>query len=260
MDVIVGASAGAVVGAYYAAVGLGVDDLIADARAFRGRHLLTYSLNLHLGGRFDRLLGSRCGIIPDRLHRLEVARFDRLHHGIRCLGIVCHDVAAGQPRYFATGRDHGVRLHDVVRASASIPYLFRARPVGAGGERWMLTDGGLSDPLPLAFARRPPLAATHLIVSDCRWVGTPPAPARDVVWIRPRMVSTGTLWAPRRASCRRFSKARRRSLKRWSPGFARGSRPTGGMRHRLCSGTSEARPMMSSCLGTSLAPIGLHRR
>ena len=198
VDVIVGASAGAVVGAYYAAVGLDVDDLIADARAFRGRHLLTYSLNLHLGGRFDRVLGSRCGIIPDRLHRLEVARFDRLHHGIRCLGIVCHDVAAGQPRYFATGRDHGVRLHDVVRASASIPYLFRARPVGAGGERWMLTDGGLSDPLPLAFARRPPLAATHLIVSDCRWVGTPPAPARDVVWIRPRMVSTGTLWAPRR--------------------------------------------------------------
>ena len=63
----------------------------------------------------------------------------------------------------------------------------------------MLTDGGLSDPLPLAFARRPPLAATHLIVSDCRWVGTPPpAPARDVVWIRPRMASTGTLWAPRR--------------------------------------------------------------
>jgi predicted acylesterase/phospholipase RssA len=196
VDVIVGASAGAVVGAYYAAVGLGVDDLIADARAFRGRHLLTYSLNLHLGGRFGRVLGPRCGVIPDRLQRLEAAGFDRLHHRVRCLGIVCHDVTTGQPRYFATGSDHGASLHDVVRASASIPYLFSPRPIASGRERWRLTDGGMSDPIPLAFARRPPLAATHLIVSDCRWVGTPPAPARDIVWIRPRMASTGTLWAP----------------------------------------------------------------
>jgi NTE family protein len=197
LDVIVGVSAGAVIGAYYAAVGLEVNDLIADARAFRGRHLLTYSLNLHLGGRFDSILGPRCGIIPDRLHRLEAARFDRLHHSIRCLGIVCHDMAAGQPRYFATGWDHGARLHDVVRASASIPYLFAPRPVASHGDRWLLTDGGISDPVPLEFARRPPLTASHLIVSDCRWIGTLPAPARDIVWVRPRMASTGTLWAPR---------------------------------------------------------------
>src|SRR5688572_19961541 len=64
---IVGVSAGAVIAAYYAAVGLDFDDLIADARLFRGRHLLAYSLNLRLGSRFDRVLGRRCGIIPDRL-------------------------------------------------------------------------------------------------------------------------------------------------------------------------------------------------
>src|SRR5262245_36305163 len=38
IDIIVGSSAGAVVAAYYAAVGLTVDDLIRDASHFRGRH------------------------------------------------------------------------------------------------------------------------------------------------------------------------------------------------------------------------------
>jgi NTE family protein len=197
VDVIVGVSAGAVIGAYYAAVGLDVDDLIADARAFRGRHLLTHSLKLRLGDRLDDMLRRRCGVIPDRLRQLEAARFDRLHHNIRCLGIVCHDVAAGQSRYFATGWDHGASLSDVVRASASIPYLFPPRPVNADGECWLLTDGGISDPVPLEFARRLPLGATHLIVSDCRWIGTRPARAEDIVWVRPRMASTGTLWGPR---------------------------------------------------------------
>jgi NTE family protein len=197
VDVIVGVSAGAVIGAYYAAVGLEVDDLIADARLFRGRHLLTHSLNVQLGGRFDSVLGPRCGVIPDRLRRLEAAGFDALHHSVHGLGIVCHDVSAGEPRYFATGSDHGARLYDVVRASASIPYLFPPRPFASRGERWLLTDGGVSDPVPLGFARQAPLAATHLIVSDCRWIGSPPAPVGNVVWIRPRLASTGTLWAPR---------------------------------------------------------------
>ena len=56
IDAIVGVSAGAVIAAYYAAVGLDFDKLIDDAAAFRGRHLLTHSLNIHLGDRFrDRL-------------------------------------------------------------------------------------------------------------------------------------------------------------------------------------------------------------
>ena len=61
----------------------------------------------------------------------------------------------------------------------------------------LLTDGGISDGLPVAFARRAPLAATHLIVSDCRWVaGYRPAGDGRTVYIRPKLPSTGTLWAP----------------------------------------------------------------
>jgi NTE family protein len=197
IDVIVGSSAGAIVAAYYAAVGLTVDELADDARHFRGRHLMAHSLNVHLDFRLDRVLGRLSGLIPRRLEQLERARFDRLHHGIRAIGIVCHDVRSGRPRYFATGSDGGVRLSDVVRASASIPHLFPSATVRCSGEDLLLTDGGISDCLPIAFARRPPLSATHLIVSDCRWLAAErPDGTEHLIYIRPRLVATGTLWAP----------------------------------------------------------------
>ena len=195
---VVGVSAGAVVGAYYAGVGLDLDELAADADAFRGRHLLAHSLNVQLGHRFDRLLRGRCGMIPDRLRRLERATFDRLHHGVQRLGIVCHDVGACRPRYFSTGFDAGVALGDAVRASASIPRLFPAIAVDCDRKRVQLTDGGVSDPVPIAFARSAAIGATHVVVSDCRWIGCVPATDAATVWIRSRMLKTGTLWSPRR--------------------------------------------------------------
>ena len=194
IDVLVGVSAGAVIAAYYAAAGLSLDELAADAVNFRGRHLLLHSVNVQLRRRFERALASRCGVIPHRLRQLESARFDTLHHGISGLGIGCHDVLTDLPRYFATGVDDGVALHEIVKASASIPMLFPSIPVVNGRERWLLTDGGLSDPVPIAFARRPPLAAARIIVSDCRWIGTRPRVDEHTVWIRPRMPGIGTIW------------------------------------------------------------------
>lgn len=198
IDAIVGVSAGAVVAAYYAAVGLELEELTRDAEIFRGRHLLAHSLNVQLGYRLERHLASRCGVIPHRLRQLEAARFDRLHHGIGHLGIVCHDLASGSPRYFVTGSDHGVTLAAAVRASASIPFLFPPMSVTSGGEALKLTDGGLTDALPLAFARSAAVGATHVVVSDCRWIGRVPPTDPTTVWIRPRMLKTGTLWAPAR--------------------------------------------------------------
>jgi NTE family protein len=196
---LVGVSAGAIVGAYYAAVGLELDEMIDDAGALRGRHLLAHSLSVHCGPRLESCLGRWCGVIPDRLRQLESARFDRLHHGVDRLGIVCHDVSAGRPRYFGTGFDQGVTLDEAVRASASIPRLFPPVPVISGGEALRLTDGGLSDPVPVTFAQHAVMGATHLIVSDCRWrttvIGT--SGHTPTVWIRPRIRATRTLRSPR---------------------------------------------------------------
>jgi NTE family protein len=195
---IVGVSAGAVIAAYYAAVGLTLDELMADAEAFRGRHLLAYSFNVQSGHRIERHLASWCGVIPERLRQLELATFERLHHNVQRIGIVCHDVKTRQPRYFATGFEQGVSLADVVRASASIPHLFPAMSVIGDRDEFRLTDGGLSDPVPVGFARGPAIGATHVIVSDSRWLGGVPPPDPATAWIRPRMANTGTLWSPRR--------------------------------------------------------------
>jgi len=195
---IVGVSAGAVIGAYYAAVGLDLDELIDDAERFRGRHLLAYSINVHLAYRFEERVRRWCGVIPQRLRQLEAARFDLLHHGIQRLGIVCHDLASRQPKYFSTDESHGVSLHEAVRASASIPHLFPAISVNGRDRNWRLTDGGVSDPVPTSFARSPSIGATHVIVSDTRWIGKVPDTDASTVWVRPRLSTTGTLWSPRR--------------------------------------------------------------
>ena len=197
VDSIVGVSAGAVVAAYYAAVGLSVETLIADAANFRGRHLLMHSLNVRLAHRFEPRLRQWSGVIPARLSQLEDARFDCLHHGVRCLGIVCHDLSTRRPRYFGTGFEHAAELPQIVRASASIPGLFPAVSPSCD-ERCRLMDGGLSDAVPVEFARSPSVAATHLIVSDCRWFGHVPPGDSRTIWISHRAGRTGTLWSPRR--------------------------------------------------------------
>src|SRR5206468_11368117 len=95
-----------------------------------------------------------------------------------------------------TGSDAGIQLSDAVRASASIPRLFPPVCVRCGTDVLELTDGGVSDSVPLAFARSPAIGATHVIVSDCRWIGRVPRLDATTTWIRPRLVSTGTLWTP----------------------------------------------------------------
>jgi predicted acylesterase/phospholipase RssA len=80
VDVIVGASAGAVIAAYYAAIGLTVEALIDDAATFRGRHLIAHSVNTRLRGRWGGALSKDSGLIPERLEQLERATFDELHH------------------------------------------------------------------------------------------------------------------------------------------------------------------------------------
>jgi predicted acylesterase/phospholipase RssA len=111
------------------------------------------------------------------------------------LGIVCHDLLSGRPRYFGTGCDQQVTLSDAVRASASIPSLFPVIPVASDSEPLRLTDGGVSDPVPVAFAQA--LMATHIVVSDCCSIGARAAIDSRAVWIRPRIRRTGVLWSPR---------------------------------------------------------------
>ena len=48
IDVIAGVSAGAIIAAYYAAVGLSVRDMIEEVPTFRGRHLVMHGVTLNV--------------------------------------------------------------------------------------------------------------------------------------------------------------------------------------------------------------------
>ena len=199
-DVIVGVSAGAVIAAHYAAVGLTVDEMLRDARVFRGRHLLAHSLAARTRSPFKSLFRPWSGVIPERLVQLQAARFNRLHHGVEAIGVVCHDLTYQRARYVSTASDGGLRLYDAVSASASISNMFPAQTVKYDGRTCQFTDGGVSDPLPVAFARQPGLGATHVIVSDCRQHANQvdEVEARErLVYLRPQLKRTTTLRAPR---------------------------------------------------------------
>ena len=119
-------AAGAVVAAYYAAVGLTMETLVGDARVLKGRHLVAHSLALRSPRWLRPVIELCAGIIPRRLHQLESSRFGQLRHGVSAIGIVCHDLTHDCARYLATGAHAGVSLYDAVATSASIPLFFRS--------------------------------------------------------------------------------------------------------------------------------------
>lgn len=199
LDSIVGVSAGAIVAAYYAAVGVTIDDLIADAKVFRGRHVVAHSLSLRSYRWLRWIFDPFAGVIPQRLRQLRSAQFDELHHGMGAIGVVCHDLTHNCPRYLATGAHDTVSLYDAVATSASVPSMFPPRPIVFEGQQCEFTDGGLSDALPIEFARSPAIGATHVIVSDCRSRGERPKDAEhpNCVYVRPNLKGTAVLRAPR---------------------------------------------------------------
>ena len=83
-----GVSAGAILAAFYAAVGLSVQEMIDHAPTFRGRHILMHGVTLRSHRLLKPYLRRFCGIIPRRLDELDAASFTNLHHGIKRLGIV----------------------------------------------------------------------------------------------------------------------------------------------------------------------------
>jgi NTE family protein len=200
VEVMVGVSAGAIIAAYYAAVGLSLHEMIEQAPIFRGRHLMMHGLTLRAHASLKPYLRRFCGIIPKRLEQLEAASFETLHHGIKRLGIVCHDIDRNQPRYFSTIESRGVRLSDVARASAAVPGVLPAKTMVIGADVVRLADGGISDSLPVDFVRSPLMGATHVIVSDCRYSApSPPSGDDSLIYIRPDLDGIRPLRAPRTA-------------------------------------------------------------
>ena len=61
-------------------------------------------------------------------------------------------------------------------------------------------DGGLSDSLPVDFARSAQMGATHVIVSDCRFSpSSVPVAGKSLIYIRPDLRWSSALRGPRTA-------------------------------------------------------------
>lgn len=151
IDVIAGASAGALIGGAYAA-GLSIDDLEAMAREFRWRHTSRLS--------FSRLgLQSNAPMEKFLRARLPVMRFEDLKIPFAAM---VTDLMKGEPIVF---RDKG-NLPFAIRASACIPAVYT--PI-RDSEGRLLVDGGLVANLPISQTRA--LGADIVIAVDVNFDG-----------------------------------------------------------------------------------------
>lgn len=157
---IIGCSAGALVAAYYAACGLNVEELKERVSELSGWHIVSFALAVRKLKFLSRIAHRFSGRIPNNLKLLEKADFQGLSHGISKLGVLVFDLQSMKELFLHTGSfNYGITLEEAVRSSAATPILYPPREILRGGERFLLTDGGVSDPLPVRYAFSPYLGA-----------------------------------------------------------------------------------------------------
>jgi len=163
---IVGCSVGSLIAAYYAAVGLTIDDLLGHALGTNALGVLSHSLSLWLGEKRTRLLRRWAGPVQARLALLDHHDFRRLHHGVQMIGFLMHDRRRGERIFAVTGRERGFSLSEAVRASSRLPIAFPPLRKEVDGLERRLIDGALSAPSPVIHAVAAPVSATHVIAVD----------------------------------------------------------------------------------------------
>lgn len=143
-DIVVGTSAGAVVGVLYAA-------------GYNGFELQKIALQLEEAQLSDWSLPDRGVIKGEALQNFinKTLRGRTLEKLNRTFGVVATDLKTGEPIVFRTG-DSGM----AVRASASVPGVFQ--PVDISGKEYV--DGGLVSPVPVRAARA--MGADFIIAVD----------------------------------------------------------------------------------------------
>lgn len=162
---IVGSSAGAIIGAFYAAVGLSLPELRAFGLNLTSRHLLRWALLRRLPVRVRQRYAYLAGIIPGHLERLAQTSGQHLQHGVERLGIVCYDVKRREEVFFHSGQED-FPLEEAARGSASIPGFFPSRRCIVGGREFRLVDGGVINKLPVDKLFVAPFAPAQVLAVD----------------------------------------------------------------------------------------------
>jgi NTE family protein len=168
IDAIVGCSVGAIVAAMHAAVGMQAEEMLEASRRLSPQALFAFALSRWRVPWLSRAAGAHAGAIPGYLERLARGSFERLHHGVRRLGILTFDLASFRELFIVGGPGHPaeVGLSEAVRASAAIPVLFPPLRARSGGRKRLLADAGWFTAVPVERAFAPPLCARRVIAVD----------------------------------------------------------------------------------------------
>ncbi|WP_296528327.1 patatin-like phospholipase family protein [Rhodoferax sp.] len=143
-DLVIGTSAGSLIGALYASgkSGFELQALAIPLNEFQVSDWVLPDRGMIKGEALAKFVNTAVGNRP--LEKLP-----------RKFGVVATDLASGEPIVFRSG-DTGT----AVRASSSVPGVFQ--PVSIRGREYV--DGGLSSPVPVRFARE--MGATFVIAVD----------------------------------------------------------------------------------------------
>ncbi len=162
---IVGSSAGAIIAAFYAAVGLSLPELREFGLNLTSQHLFAWALLRRMPDAVRKKYGYIAGIIPGHLERLAKVSGRELQHGVERLGIVCYDVRRREEVFF-----HNLQaefpLEEAARGSASIPGFFPTRRCVVAGREYRLTDGGLINKLPVDHLFAAPFQPVQVLAVD----------------------------------------------------------------------------------------------
>ncbi len=168
IDAIVGCSVGAIVGAMHAAAGMDPDEMLEAARRLDAMSLFAFALSRWRLPWLSRAASRRAGAIPGFLARLERASFERLHHGVRRLGVLTFDLKSREEVFIlgGPGLPAPLPVSDAVKASAAIPVLFPPLRARLGDRRRFLADPGWFTAVPIERSFAPPLRGRRVIAVD----------------------------------------------------------------------------------------------
>ena len=162
---MVGASVGALILAFYAAVGMDVPTLKRFGINLTSRHLLAWAWLRRAPGPLRRRFLHRAGIIPESLDRLAAASGERLHHGVERIGLVAYDLVERREVFFHNLQED-FALADVTRGAVAIPRVYPPRDCSVGGRRMRLIDGGVTNLLPVDYLFAPPFRPQQILAVD----------------------------------------------------------------------------------------------
>lgn len=171
---MVGTSVGALILAFYAAVGMELSELRRIGLSLSSRRLIAWALLRRLPRHAPEFIRRRytrlAGTIPASIRLLsetsqKFAAERRLHHGVERIGVVCYDLRRREEVFFHNLLEE-FPLEDAVRGAAAIPGFFPSRRCTSGRRAMRLVDGGVTNRLPVNYLFAPPFTPAQVLAID----------------------------------------------------------------------------------------------